>query len=58
VCTLEEKLEDEYLEIPGDSVKRVFAGQYACFCRSVFNLSGLQYWFLLFDVSSFDYSMS
>ncbi|CAD6268239.1 unnamed protein product [Miscanthus lutarioriparius] len=26
VCTLKEKLEDEYLEIPGDSVKRVFAG--------------------------------
>ncbi|XP_066358932.1 tRNA nucleotidyltransferase cca2-like isoform X2 [Miscanthus floridulus] len=26
VCTLKEKLEDEYLEIPEDSVKRVFAG--------------------------------
>jgi hypothetical protein len=32
VYALKEKLEDEYLEIPGDSVKRVFAGQYlACY---------------------------
>lgn len=29
VGTLKENLEDEYLEIPTDSVKRVFAGQYS-----------------------------
>lgn len=29
VRTLKEKLEDEYLEIPTDSVKRVCAGQYS-----------------------------
>ena len=43
VGTLKEKLEDEYLEIPTDSLKRVFAGQYPALQFS--NLLGPTYWF-------------